>query len=78
MYAHRILLGCYAPLNDTNERSVNNIKMIAIDPIFGLQFPIAVVGIVRAAAYHFESLRCLIDQHVDKHTGFAQVCGERV
>ena len=60
-------------LDHTHKGAVDHIEMIAIHTVFHLEFPVAVIGVVRAAGDHLPAVRGLVGQHVDERQGRSQV-----
>src|SRR5690606_10993408 len=47
--------------------------VVAVGAVFSLQLPVAVIGVGRGAAQHFQAFFGLVNHHVDDLGGFAQV-----
>ena len=60
-------------LHHTHKSAVDHIEMIAVHTVLYLEFPVAVIGVIRAAGDHLPAVRGLVGQHVDKRQGCGQV-----
>ena len=73
---HLVRARARAALDDTHKGAVDHVEMIAVYAVFHLEFPVAVIGVIRATGDHLPAIRGLVGQHVNDRQGRGQVVFE--